>query len=237
MYSFFTSAVRGIQLIVVFLIIAGYYPLFAQEPEAIAKAKKSIIQILNNQNQPIGTGILITKKGHILTAMHAISREKALVANVRFFAKNDSNLARILAVDEYFDLALLKVDPSSLPDAVKIGDSSKVNEGDSLYVIGHPSVGGTLSLYKTDYLPVRDIDDFGRIILHGHLFPGNSGGPTLTKDGSLVGIIVKREETSDESYAIPINNARALMQYFSQVSFTKAQCYQFNKIEFTFHRH
>src|SRR4030095_12425446 len=146
-------------LLPVFLILpAVWTPCYGQQlREAFSKVRQSVVIVRTKQVEVapapgqvmsvvdgLGSGVLISKDGKILTAAHVV--QTADVAWVEF---PDGQVieAQVIGSDVRAGVALLKLDP---PPAnvtpVPVGDSDKVEVGDQIFVIGAPyGIGETLS--------------------------------------------------------------------------------------------
>ena len=140
----------------------------------------------------VGTGVVLTSDGEILTNAHVI--EDAADVVVRFAGETEPRVAKILATDIGNDLALIKVEASGLvaatfakPGSVKIGDTV-VAIGYALALDGGPTVtSGIVSALKrtieTDSGALNSL-----IQTDAAISSGNSGGPLVNLKGEVVGI-------------------------------------------------
>ncbi|CAE6694391.1 S1 family peptidase [Nitrospira defluvii] len=168
--------------------------------------KNKVVEILSN-GEPVGAGLLITDKGHILTARHNIKNAPYTV-QIKRYNKSLPETASVLSMSEHFDLALIAILPESLLVPMKIGDSSKVSAGEALKLIGSPAKNGVTRSFNVDVLPVKAVDNNGLIWLNGDLYPGNSGGPAVNSLGEVIGIVLRRSEVVSESFVLPISYAQ-----------------------------
>src|SRR5207253_811112 len=94
--------------------------------------------------QGLGAGTIVTSDGYILTANHVI--EGADSVKVALAASQKEYDAKIIGADPPTDVAVLKIDAKDLPAAV-VGDSDKLEVGDTVLAIGNPfAVGQTVTL-------------------------------------------------------------------------------------------
>ncbi|MBQ9460111.1 MAG: trypsin-like peptidase domain-containing protein [Oscillospiraceae bacterium] len=164
----------------------------------------------------IGTGVIFTSDGYILTNAHVITggqRCFVVLDNGRSFTD-----VKLVGLDEEKDLAVLKVNAQMLPTA-EFGDSDALSVGDTVYAIGNP-LGVELRGTLTDGIVSainRDVSVDGvRMTLiqtNAALNNGNSGGPLINVYGQVVGInTMKMGSTSTVSveglgFAIPVSSA------------------------------
>ena len=167
----------------------------------------------------IGTGVIMTADGYIITNAHVISGGKdcwiALDTGYTYDAK-------LVGYSEERDLAVLKaVDAADLP-AASFGDSDLCRVGDTVYAIGNP-LGVELRGTLTDGIISainRDVQVDGRVMTllqtTAALNNGNSGGPLINVYGQVVGInTLKMSGNGSEmeatveglGFAVPISDA------------------------------
>jgi serine protease Do len=168
------------------------------------------------RQQGIGSGVVVTKDGYILTNNHVV--DGADEVKVSMQDGREFN-AKVIGRDPKSDVAVIKVDANSLP-VVPMADSDKVEVGDVVLAIGNPfglgqtvttgivsatGRGGTLGL---------DYEDF--IQTDAAINPGNSGGALVDAEGRLIGIntaIFSRSGGNQGiGFAIPTNLARDVME-------------------------
>ena len=167
----------------------------------------------------IGTGVIMTADGYIITNAHVISGGKdcwiALDTGYTYDAK-------LVGYSKERELAVLKaVDAADLP-AASFGDSDLCRVGDTVYAIGNP-LGVELRGTLTDGIISainRDVQVDGRVMTllqtTAALNNGNSGGPLINEYGQIVGInTLKMSGNGSEmeatveglGFAVPISDA------------------------------
>lgn len=141
----------------------------------------------------IGSGFVIDKEGHIITAAHVVHTADFVKAE---FADGTQIPAAIVASDPVMDVALLKLD--RLPDdltTVSLGDSNQVEVGEEIFVIGAPlGLSHTLSV---GHISGRHRDDkAAKGMIQAEVFQtdaainqGNSGGPMFNVRGEVIGVV------------------------------------------------
>lgn len=170
----------------------------------------------------IGTGVIMTADGYIITNAHVISGGKdcwiALDTGYTYDAK-------LVGYSEERDLAVLKaVDAADLP-AASFGDSDLCRVGDTVYAIGNPLgvelrgtlTDGIISAINRD-LTVND-RTMNLIQTNAALNNGNSGGPLINCYGQVIGINTMKmsnfysSSTTVEGigFAIPIDTAKPII--------------------------
>jgi len=164
----------------------------------------------------LGSGVVISKNGYILTNFHVISEaDEILVA----FRNGSSAKAIVVGSDPDTDIAVLRVPAEDLP-AITIGRSNELRIGDVVLAIGNPfGVGqtvtmGIVSATGRSELGISTFENF--IQTDAAINPGNSGGALVNARGELVGIntaIFSRSGGSQGiGFAIPIHLAKNIMQ-------------------------
>jgi len=156
----------------------------------------------------VGSGFIISADGYIMTNAHVV--EGASDVYVTLTDKREFK-AKIIGSDTRTDVALLKIDGSSLPRLV-IGDSDKIRAGEWVLAIGSPFglentvTAGIISAKARDtgdYLPLIQTD----VAVN----PGNSGGPLINLKGEVIGINSQIYSRSGGfmgiSFAVPIDEA------------------------------
>ncbi|HEY5910864.1 MAG TPA: trypsin-like peptidase domain-containing protein, partial [Verrucomicrobiae bacterium] len=167
------------------------------------------------RQQGIGSGVIVTKNGYILTNNHVVDgadEVKVALQDGREFT------AKVIGRDPKSDVAVIKVDAKDLP-AVGMADSDKVEVGDVVLAIGNPfGIGqtvttGIVSATGRGGTVGLDYEDF--IQTDAAINPGNSGGALVDAEGRLIGIntaILSRSGGNQGiGFAIPVNLARDVM--------------------------
>jgi putative serine protease PepD len=161
---------------------------------AISATSTSTSLFGQQQNADTGSGIVLTRRGLILTNDHVISGASSIA--VQFGGTNGPlRSARVVAVDAPHDLALLQVAPNGLElHTLRFVSSSTLRVGDPAYAIGNPdgfdqtlTVGVISALGRTITAPDGAAIP-GVIQTDAALNPGNSGGPLLNGAGEVVGV-------------------------------------------------
>ncbi len=166
----------------------------------------------------LGTGVVIIDNGTILTNLHVVWGAKKV--RVRFANGHESDATMISAQPEN-DLAVLKA--SSLPDdleAAVMRSTSDLRPGDHVIAVGHPfGIGpsvsyGVVSGLKREFRSPEGERTLTNLIqFDAAANPGNSGGPLVTTDGQVVGIVTAILNPSEQrtfigiGFAVPIENA------------------------------
>ncbi len=166
----------------------------------------------------LGTGVVIIDNGTILTNLHVVVGAKRI--RVRFANGHESDAVHIGAQPEN-DLAVLKA--TSLPDdleAATMRSTGDLRPGDHVIAVGHPfgigpsvSYGVVSGLRREFRSPDGEKTLTNLIQFDAAANPGNSGGPLVTMDGQVVGIVTAILNPSEQrtfigiGFAVPIENA------------------------------
>ena len=164
----------------------------------------------------LGSGVIISKDGYILTNHHVI----ASADEIRVVLANGRSLqARIVGTDPETDLAVIQTEDDNLP-AIKGGSSANLQVGDVVLAIGNPfGVGqtvtmGIVSATGRNQLGINTFENF--IQTDAAINPGNSGGALINARGELVGIntviFSKSGGSQGIGFAIPADLAKDIME-------------------------
>lgn len=198
--------------------------------EVAAKASPSVVEIVTEvtstqygmfggtyTSQAAGSGVIISKDGYIITNNHVV--EDANSITVTTYDNKQYN-ATLVGTDPASDIAVIKIDADEELSAATVGDSSKLQAGDTAVVIGNPL--GTLGGTVTDGIissPSREMvinnQSMELIQTNAEINSGNSGGGLFDGNGNLVGIVNAKDSGTTSSgtviegigFAIPINSA------------------------------
>ncbi len=168
----------------------------------------------------VGTGVVIKDSGLILTNLHVVGGAQRL--KVVFWDGTESEAAVTGARPEH-DLAVLQA--STLPDDLQpatLRSTGDLSEGDGVVVVGFPfDIGpsvsaGVISGFGREYRSTSGERILTNLIqFDAAANPGNSGGPLVTMDGEVVGIVTAILNPNNQrsfvgiGFAVPIENAAA----------------------------
>ena len=141
-----------------------------------------------------GTGIIVDPSGYVLTNFHIIEETDTVQVMLLTDPAMTYHDARVIGVDEEFDLAVLKFGGESLSlTSAQLGDSDALAVGDTVYAEGNP-MGYLLGSMSSGIVSALgrdtevDSDGLGLIQTDVPLNPGNSGGALVNDRGQVVGI-------------------------------------------------
>lgn len=150
----------------------------------------------NERVQGVGSGVVISPDGWIVTNSHVIhfqNGKRADAISVEFPDRRRYD-AEIVGDDPLTDLALLKIQAADLP-FLKLADSDAVRVGDAVYAVGNPfkigitATKGMVSAARRANLDLTTNGGFESYIqTDAAINPGNSGGVLADQHGRIVGI-------------------------------------------------
>ncbi|HUI93527.1 MAG TPA: Do family serine endopeptidase [Chitinivibrionales bacterium] len=168
------------------------------------------------QEHALGSGVIVSQDGYILTNYHVVSGAdeiKVKLSDERSFE------AKIIGTDSLSDVAVIKIKEkvSQLPVA-DLGESSKLRPGDWALAIGNPfSLTSTVTLGIISALG-REVGSTlyqNYIQTDAAINPGNSGGALVNIDGQVIGIntmiFTETGGFMGIGFAVPIDMARKVM--------------------------
>jgi S1-C subfamily serine protease len=206
-------------------------PLPSPAAKAYEKIQKSVVRVRGftpeKRDEPdiesgVGSGVVIVDSGLILTNMHVAAAAKKL--RVEFFDGTDSE-ASIVATRPEHDLAVIQA--KTLPDDLEpatMRSTGDLQPGDRVVAVGFPfGIGPSVSAGVVSGLKREFRSPEGKRVLTNMIQfdaaanPGNSGGPLVTADGEVVGIVTGILNPTEDrvfigiGFAVPIENAASAL--------------------------
>jgi len=167
----------------------------------------------------LGSGIVISKKGLVMTAAHVVQDADEVMVH---FLDGTQVPGKVVSSSPQADVTLLKLD--EMPDnlhAVELGDSDRVSTGDMVFVVGapygveHTLTVGYLSGRRQSIGVCKQLTPIEFLQTDAAINMGNSGGPMFNMNGELIGIvshILSRSGGSEGlGFATSINTAKELL--------------------------
>ena len=196
----------------------------AKAYEAIAPSVVRVMSYEKSDNgredieRGVGTGVVIVDKGIILTNLHVVNGAEVIKVT---FADGLESIATIKSVQAADDLAVLQA--RTIPDdliAATMRSTADLVPGDQVMAVGYPfgigpsASSGVVSGLKRAFKSPEGKQEMTNLIqFDAAANPGNSGGPLITMDGQVVGIVTAiLNPTSARTFigigfAVPIENA------------------------------
>ena len=169
-------------------------------------------------DRSLGSGVVIKEDGTILTNLHVVWGAKRVRV---IFADGHESDAQMVGAQPENDLAVLKA--KSLPDDLEpatMRSTGDLAPGDQVIAVGHPfgigpsvSAGVISGLGREFRAPDGEHALTNLIQFDAAANPGNSGGPLVTMDGYVVGIVTAILNPNEQrtfvgiGFAVPIENA------------------------------
>ena len=164
-----------------------------------------------------GTGFIVSEDGMIITNAHVVSDKDA--EYTVFTNDGQKYSAKVLARDSLRDLAIIKIEKEGKFPVLKLGDSDKLQIGQTVITIGNAlgefrntvSVGVISGLGRTVTASgggtIETLEDV--IQTDAAINPGNSGGPLLNLRGEIIGVnFAMAQQAENIGFALPINMAK-----------------------------
>jgi S1-C subfamily serine protease len=159
----------------------------------IAKVKPSVVQInvVTNEGQAIGSGVIVQKDGYIVTNNHVISGAQSIEV---VLADGTKVKAQLTGTDVADDLAVIKITPTANMVTASLGDSSKLVVGQEVLAIGNPLgitqtvTNGIISALNRTVSESNKTTILNAIQTDAPINPGNSGGALVDMQGNVIGI-------------------------------------------------
>ena len=163
----------------------------------------------------VGSGVIIDKKGYILTNNHVIEK-----ANKLRVTTTDGNVydGMIIGTDSITDLAIIKIESKDALSYAELGNSDELKIGQIVIAIGNPfGLDGGPSVTAGIISSLSRKLQFEQGIMElvqtdASINPGNSGGPLVNTKGQVIGInTAKMPYAQGIGFAVPINVAKLII--------------------------
>ena len=168
----------------------------------------------------LGSGIILTDNGYILTNQHVVGNK---YSNCYVTLENGIVYdGSVIWADSNIDLAIVKIGASNL-DYIELGDSDNIKLAEDVYAIGNPigiefqrtvtkgiisGINRTIKLEDEQESYMEDL-----IQTDATINEGNSGGPLINIYGELIGInTVKIEDADGMGFAVPVNIIKPILE-------------------------
>ena len=170
--------------------------------KGISRASQSVVNVSSklkieskifnkkNSQDTVGSGIIISNDGYIITNLHVIKGNRSIDVELE---DGQVYAANLIGFDNRSDLAVIKITPLNPLKPIQVSNSSSVEIGDQVIAIGNAFglgktfTSGIISATGRDYgNPYLDL-----IQTDAAINPGNSGGALINHKGNLIGINTK----------------------------------------------
>jgi serine protease Do len=184
--------------------------------ELVNEIGEAVVQVRTPSG--LGSGFFLNEDGFLITNFHVIEGETQI--SVEVYHQKDGQLdrkkVRIIALNKFADLALLKVEDRDAArfKSVALGSAEVLSVGESVFAIGSP-----LGLERTvteGILSTKTREMGGLLYLQttAQINPGNSGGPLFNLSGEVIGV-TNMKVTSGEGlgFAIPVEYVKFFLDH------------------------
>ena len=194
----------------------------------ISKIKKNDSSIFVENSEAklgLGSGVIITENGYILTNQHVVGDKYSncyiTLSNGEIFDGN------VVWTDKNIDLAIVKISTTGL-DYLELGDSDKIKLADEVYAIGNPigfefqrtvTKGIISGINRTLKIENEQENSYMEDLIQtdATINEGNSGGALINTTGELIGInSVKIADAEGIGFAVPINLVKPIIEKLTQ---------------------
>lgn len=189
----------------------------------LSNAGGSILSTATEAELGLGTGIIVSDNGYILSNSH-VTGEKYSTCYVKIEDK-DTYTGTVVWSDTELDLSLTKIKVDNL-EPVILGTSDDVRVGQTVYAIGNPigyefrrtvTSGIISAINRTVKLEEEDKNVYMSDLIQtdATINPGNSGGPLIYPNGEVIGInSVKITSAEGIGFAVPIDVVKPVINSF-----------------------
>lgn len=199
--------------------------------EIYAKLEDSVVEIIANDGKHVAraSGFLVSSTGFVITNAHAVLDDKnQIYSHIEVKRQQISMPAVVLAVGRpadgkhnSADLALLFAMGLQDSRPAELGNSNSCRNGQKVYLVGN-SLGSGICITSgiiSDATRAMPGLQYPYIMTDAAANHGNSGGPLISEDGRVVGVLVSGiQDAEGMNFAIPINVVKDFLKYvISQV--------------------
>ena len=156
-------------------------------------ATAAIVQVESTGG--LGSGTIFDTLGYVLTAEHVVGADAAVMVT---FANGEVEQALVVGRDEVRDLAVLKISGGPHLTALKLGKLEDVKKGDQVVTAGYTPFNDatTSTIGIVSEILEHDEDQFTYLQTDATFHSGQSGGPVITEEGLVVGIVSRAPATT-----------------------------------------
>ena len=175
------------------------------------KVRKSLVVVRatdrTGDESGFGAGFAVDRPGLIATARHVIGDGRDFIVELP-----DGKTAKVLEVyasSGQLDLAIIRIDDETLPPLPISVEA--ISESRRLIALGHPR-GRRYATASGSFSGIYELEGVKMLELAMPIEPGNSGGPVLTEDGQIVGLVTMKSTVKiGVGYAMPANLIREMI--------------------------
>jgi len=187
--------------------------------DLVSQIGEAVVQVRTPSG--LGSGFFLNEDGYLITNFHVVEGETQILVEV--YHQKDGQLdrktykqVRIIALNKFADLALLKVEDRGAPrfKYVPLGHADALSVGERVFAIGSP-----LGLERTvteGILSTKTREVGGLLYLQttAQINPGNSGGPLFNLSGEVIGVTNMKVSAGEGlGFAIPVESVRFFLDH------------------------
>ncbi|HTY45625.1 MAG TPA: S1C family serine protease [Patescibacteria group bacterium] len=203
------------------MITSENFALYQSQEQLVGDARtKSIVSV-----RPLhiakyarqGAGVLLDAKGIIVTNAHTVEN----AGKVKVTLRNKTELpAEVVMVIPEDDLAFIKVTTSLPLRGMALAEQSSIQLGATVYNVGASEIlRGSITEGKITGIGSKEKDTVDLFKINFDVYRGDSGGPVISGDGKIVGLIVAGSTTGGRlSIAIPANKIKKRYQQYLEAN-------------------
>ncbi|MCK4576962.1 Do family serine endopeptidase [candidate division WOR-3 bacterium] len=180
-------------------------------------------QELERKAKSLGSGIIFSEKGYILTNNHVVAGADNIIITLSDNAVFKGNEVTVIGTDPSTDIAILKINTKNKMQYARLGDSDKIEIGDWAIAFGSPfgfsqtMTVGIISAKGRTHIPLSHGPTYQDFIqTDAAINSGNSGGPLVNINGEVIGINTAIASPSGGNvgigFAIPINLVKSITE-------------------------
>ena len=194
--------------------------------DVFAKMQNSVVEIIANDRKSVAraSGFIVSSTGFVVTNAHAVLDDKhRIYENIQIKRGDEVVNAAVVAVGkpadgkhDSVDLALLFAIGLMDAGCAELGSSDTCRNGQKVYLIGNSLGSGTCITSGIISDARRDMPglSYPYVMTDAAANHGNSGGPLLSEDGKVIGVLVSGIQNAEGmNYAIPIDIVKQFLAY------------------------
>ena len=156
--------------------------------ESVERTSKDRLNLYLEEQDSLGSGIIVRSDGFILTNLHVVDNLFDLFETKVTLHDGRRISAKVVAWDKPNDLAVLHINMTDLTP-IELGNSEKSKVGDIVFAIGYPrNIGQSVSQGIVSAITNNTDSTVSIIQTDAAINPGNSGGALIDASGRLIGI-------------------------------------------------
>ncbi|MEX2581275.1 MAG: transglutaminase family protein [Verrucomicrobiales bacterium] len=172
----------------------------------------------DGQKRGTGSGFIVSEDGLVVTNLHVTGEGRPI--EVELSDGSTHEVVEVHASDRRYDLAVIRIDAGKDLQALSLGDSAAVEQGDLIAGFGAPQglafsvVPGVVSAIREleENFVGDDTPDYPMMQLAMPIEQGNSGGPVIDLNGEVLGVVTLRHRITDNlGFAVLSNDVKVLL--------------------------